>query len=94
VGQPVRQCHEFLNCFFIQLFVFQENPHINVAVAVAIGRQCRGICLGWFHSQNSHPAAFQIASNSRLISLSRALASFLVRRGNLPPSVMKSRAGS
>ena len=34
----------------------------------------------------------QIASNSRLISLSRALASFLVRRGNFPPSLMKSPA--
>jgi hypothetical protein len=39
VGQPVRQEHEFLNRFFIQLFVFQENPHMNVAAAVAIGRQ-------------------------------------------------------
>jgi hypothetical protein len=39
VGQPVRQNHEFLNRFFIQLFAFQENPHMIVAVAVAIGRQ-------------------------------------------------------
>ncbi len=31
----------------------------------------------------------QIANSRRLISLSRALASFLVRRGNLPPSWMK-----
>ena len=30
------------------------------------------------------------ASSSRLISFSRALASFFVRRGNFPPSVMKS----
>jgi hypothetical protein len=39
VGQPVRQRHKFLNRFFIQLFVFQENPHMNVAPSVVIGRQ-------------------------------------------------------
>lgn len=39
MGQPVRQYNEFLNRFFIQLFVFQENPPINVAAAGAIGRQ-------------------------------------------------------
>jgi hypothetical protein len=33
VGQSVRQYHEFLNCFFIQHFAFQENPHINVAAS-------------------------------------------------------------
>jgi len=35
-------------------------------------------------------AEFQIASNSFLISFNRAFASFLVSRGNFPPSVMKS----
>jgi hypothetical protein len=39
VGQPVRQDHEFLNCFFIQPAVFQENPLMNVAASVVIGRQ-------------------------------------------------------
>jgi hypothetical protein len=39
MGQPVRQNHEFLNRFFIQPFVFQENPHTNVAAALAIGPQ-------------------------------------------------------
>jgi hypothetical protein len=39
VGQPVRQCHEFLNRFFIFPFDFQDNPLKNVAVSIAIGRQ-------------------------------------------------------
>jgi hypothetical protein len=39
VGQPVRQDHEFLNCFFIQPFAFQENPHMNVAASIVIGRE-------------------------------------------------------
>jgi hypothetical protein len=38
VGQPLRQNHEFLNRFFIQLFVFQENPHRNSAALLVIGR--------------------------------------------------------
>jgi hypothetical protein len=43
VGQPVgRLDHRtpiFLNRFLIQPLAFQENPHINVAVSIAIGRQ-------------------------------------------------------
>ena len=40
VGPPLRQYHEFLNRFFIQLFIFQEIPHQNVAVSLVIGRNC------------------------------------------------------
>jgi hypothetical protein len=40
MGQPVRRRSKFLNCFFIQPFGFQENPHLNDAASVVIGRQC------------------------------------------------------
>jgi hypothetical protein len=43
VGQPPRQNHEFLNCFFIQPFAFQENPRRNVAASVVIGHHCNEI---------------------------------------------------
>jgi len=39
VGQPVRRRFKFLNRFFIQPFGFQENPHLNDAASVVIGRQ-------------------------------------------------------
>jgi len=39
MGQPVRRRFKFLNCFFIQPFGFQENPHLNDAASVVIGRQ-------------------------------------------------------
>jgi len=39
VGQPVRQDHEILNCFFIQPFVFQGKTHMNVAASVVISQQ-------------------------------------------------------
>jgi hypothetical protein len=38
VGQPPRQNHEFSNRFLIELFVFQINPHRNVADSLVIGR--------------------------------------------------------
>jgi hypothetical protein len=36
----VRRRFKFLNRFFIQPFGFQENPHLNDAASVVIGRQC------------------------------------------------------
>ena len=39
VGQPLRQNHEFLNRFFIRLFVFQEIPRKIAPDSIAIGWQ-------------------------------------------------------
>jgi len=38
VGQPLRQNHECLNRFFIQLFIVQENPHWIVGGSLVVGR--------------------------------------------------------